>query len=192
MSSRRFPRCTGPDGLIPDAQVGVSPGCLRSPSARTSPAVRTTQSSAGATGQATSLVVPYASAYKQWLAGRRRGAGQKAGDAGAKRYAITPAGAAEVEAWLAEPAEPEPHLQAVLFAKVVLALMLGRPAGRYLDVQRASHLHRMRELTERKRSGPLVDTLLADYGLFHLQADLHWIDITAARLGELADLVRAA
>ena len=48
------------------------------------------------------------------------------------------------------------------------------------------------ELTEAKRTGPLMDTLLADYGLFHLEADLRWIDTTAARLGELADLVRAS
>lgn len=34
-----------------------------------------------------------------------------------KRYVITEAGATEAETWLAEPAEPEPHLQAVLFAK---------------------------------------------------------------------------
>jgi len=109
-----------------------------------------------------------------------------------KRYAITPAGTAEVEAWLAEPAEPEPHLQTVLFAKVVLALMLGRPAERYLDTQRARHLRRMRELTELKRTGPLVDKLLADYGLFHLEADLRWIDTTSARLSELAEMVHAA
>ncbi len=109
-----------------------------------------------------------------------------------KRYAITPAGTADVEAWLAEPAEPEPHLQTVLFAKVVLALMLGRPAERYLDTQRARHLRRMRELTELKRTGPLVDMLLADYGLFHLEADLRWIDTTSARLSELAEMVHAA
>ncbi len=107
-----------------------------------------------------------------------------------KRYAITPAGVAEVEAWLAQPAEPEPHLQSVLFSKVVLALMLGRPAERYLDVQRAAHLRRMQELTELKRNGPLMDKLLADYGLFHLEADLHWIDATTARLTELAEMVR--
>src|SRR5258707_15218612 len=41
-----------------------------------------------------------------------------------KRYAITEEGAAKVDAWLAEPVEPEPHLQTVLFAKVALALML--------------------------------------------------------------------
>src|SRR6516165_2820601 len=109
-----------------------------------------------------------------------------------KRYVITEAGATEVETWLAEPAEPEPHLQTVLFTKVVLALMLGRPADRYLDAQRAAHLARMRELTEVRRAGPLIDTLLADYGLFHLEADLHWIDTTTARLGELAELVRSS
>ena len=107
-----------------------------------------------------------------------------------KRYVITEAGVTEVEAWLAEPAEPEPHLQTVLFTKVVLALMLGRPAGRYLDAQRAVHLARMRELTELKRTGGLLDVLLADYGLFHLEGDLRWIDMTGARLGALAREVR--
>ena len=42
------------------------------------------------------------------------------------------------------------------------------------------------ELTEIKRTGGLVDALLADHGLFHLEADLRWIDLTAARLDALA------
>jgi DNA-binding PadR family transcriptional regulator len=108
-----------------------------------------------------------------------------------KRYAITDQGMAEVEAWLAEPVEPEPHLQTALFAKVTLALMLGRPAERYLDSQRSAHLQRMRELTELRRTGGVVDALLADHGLFHLEADLRWIDLTAARLSILADAVRS-
>jgi DNA-binding PadR family transcriptional regulator len=107
-----------------------------------------------------------------------------------KRYVITEDGATEVQAWLSEPVEPEPHLQTVLFAKVVLALMLGRSAEDYLDTQRATHLQRMRELTELRRSGGVVDALLADHGLFHLEADLRWIDLTAARLNALAELVR--
>jgi len=107
-----------------------------------------------------------------------------------KRYAITEMGITEVEHWLREPAPPEPHLQTVLFAKVVLALMLGRPADSYLDAQRAAHLQRMRELTELKQDGSLVDTLLADHGLYHLEADLLWIDHTAARLDILAQAVR--
>ena len=132
---------------MPDAQVGASPGCLRSASARTSPAVRTTQSSTGATGLASSIVcrrhqrtgprgpgrgkpLPYGQVYAT-LARLARDGKAVAGEAepgggpDRKRYAITPAGTVEVEAWLAEPSEPEPHLQTVLFAKVVLALMLG-------------------------------------------------------------------
>ena len=107
-----------------------------------------------------------------------------------KRYAITEVGKGEVESWLSQPIEPEPHLQTELFAKVVLSLMLGRPAARYLDVQRSAHLKRMRELTELKRNGAIVDALLADHGLFHLEADLRWMDLTAARLSALAEVVR--
>lgn len=113
------------------------------------------------------------------------------GGAQRRRYVITEAGVADVDAWVTAPVEPEPHLQTVLFAKVVLALMLGRPADRYLDMQRSTHLRRMRELTERKRSGELVDAMLADYGLFHLEADLRWLELTAARLEDLAEQVRS-
>jgi hypothetical protein len=78
----------------------------------------------------------------------------------------------------------------VLFTKVILALLLGRPAESYLDAQRASHLRRMRELTALKHEGGTLDTCLADYGLFHLEADLRWIDLTAARLDALTEEVR--
>ncbi|MBM0237703.1 PadR family transcriptional regulator [Micromonospora sp. ATA32] len=108
-----------------------------------------------------------------------------------KRYVITEGGATEVDTWLTEPVPAEPHLQTVLFSKVVLALMLDRPAAEYLDAQRAAHLQRMRELTEIRRSGDLVDAILADHGLFHLEADLRWIDMTSARLGALAAEVRS-
>jgi len=70
-----------------------------------------------------------------------------------------------------------------------LSIMLGRPAEEYLDVQRAAHLRRMRELTDLKQNGNLVDALLADHGLFHLEADLRWIDLTEARLVALAEEV---
>jgi DNA-binding PadR family transcriptional regulator len=107
-----------------------------------------------------------------------------------KRYVITADGVSDVESWLREPVRPEPHLQSVLFTKVVLALMSDRPAADYLDAQRAAHLQRMRELTEIKRSGSMIEALLADHGLFHLEADLRWIDLTAARLSLLAREVR--
>lgn len=108
-----------------------------------------------------------------------------------RRYVITEQGATEVGLWLAEPVEPQPHLQTVLFVKVVLALMLDRDAEKFLDTQRAAHLQRMRELTEVKRTDGMVDALLADHGLFHLEADLRWIDLTAARLAMLATEVRS-
>jgi hypothetical protein len=47
----------------------------------------------------------------------------------------------------------------------------------------------MRELTALKHKGDVVDALLADHGLFHLEADLRWIDMTAARLPALGEVV---
>ncbi len=108
-----------------------------------------------------------------------------------KRYTITETGKSEVETWLAEPIPAERYLQSVLFVKVVLSLMLGLRAEDYLDIQRAAHLTRMRELTELKQKGGVVDTLLADHGFFHLEADLRWIDLTEARLAGLAEEVAA-
>jgi DNA-binding PadR family transcriptional regulator len=108
-----------------------------------------------------------------------------------KRYAITPSGVTRLERWLAEPERPEPMLQAVLFVKVVLALLSDRPVAEYLDAQRNAHLDRMRELTTMRKAGPLSRSLLADYGLFHLEADLRWIDLTAARLDQLRKEITA-
>jgi DNA-binding PadR family transcriptional regulator len=102
-----------------------------------------------------------------------------------KRYVITADGVQRLEHWLSSPEQPEPHLQAVLFVKVVLALLSDRPAKAYLDAQRTEHLARMRELTALRRSNRLSQSLLADYGLFHLDADLRWIDLTSARLEQL-------
>ncbi|MEV4624020.1 PadR family transcriptional regulator [Asanoa sp. NPDC049573] len=103
-----------------------------------------------------------------------------------KYYEITESGVTHLEEWLRQPERPEPHLQPVLWAKVVIALVSNRPAEEYLDAQRAAHLKRMAELTAMRRKGPLRQSLLADYGLFHLEADLRWIDTAVARLAQLA------
>jgi DNA-binding PadR family transcriptional regulator len=108
-----------------------------------------------------------------------------------KRYAITDAGVADVERWLSEPEAPAPYLQSTLFAKVALALLTGRGAVEVLDAQRAEHLRAMRELTARKLSGDIADQLICDHALFHLEADLRWLELTAARLDQLAEEVRA-
>ncbi|ARZ70452.1 PadR family transcriptional regulator [Streptomyces sp. HU2014] len=107
-----------------------------------------------------------------------------------KRYAITDAGITDVERWLVQPEKPEPYLQSTLYTKVVLALLTGRDAAGLLDAQRAEHLRLMRGLTERKRSGDLADQLICDHALFHLEADLRWLELTAARLDQLRKTVR--
>lgn len=106
-----------------------------------------------------------------------------------KRYAVTEAGVADVDAWLGQPEKPEPYLQSTLFAKVVLALMTGRSAHAVLDTQRAEHLGLMRSLTQRKREGDLADQLICDHALFHLEADLRWLELTAARIDALATTI---
>ena len=60
----------------------------------------------------------------------------------------------------------------------------GRPTGTSTP-SGAAHLARMRELTARRRAGDLGQALLADYALFHLEADLRWIDLTESRLDQL-------
>jgi DNA-binding PadR family transcriptional regulator len=108
-----------------------------------------------------------------------------------KRYSITPEGVTDLDAWLSEPEEPQAHLQTVLFTKVVLALMSGRPAHTYLDTQRAKHLAAMKALTRARRSATSTqDALLFDYQLFHIEADLRWLDHTESRLSTLAEEVR--
>ncbi|MCW3013231.1 MAG: transcriptional regulator, PadR-like family [Solirubrobacterales bacterium] len=102
-----------------------------------------------------------------------------------KRYAITDAGVADVGRWLSQAEKPDLYLQSTLYTKVVLALLTDRPAAEVLDTQRAEHLRLMRELTRRKLDGDLADQLICDHALFHLEADLRWLELTAARLEAL-------
>ena len=73
----------------------------------------------------------------------------------------------------------------------VMAGVLVPDAGRLLDLQRAEHMARMRELTRLKQDGDLRTVLLADHALFHIEADLRWMETTAARLNELREEVRS-
>jgi DNA-binding PadR family transcriptional regulator len=107
-----------------------------------------------------------------------------------KRYAITPDGVTQLEGWLVDPVDPRAYLQSVHFTKVVLALLSGRSAEEILDAQRAAHLGTMRELTRKKTSGDVADALAADFALFHLEADLRWIELTGARLDKLRKELR--
>jgi DNA-binding PadR family transcriptional regulator len=103
-----------------------------------------------------------------------------------KRYSITPEGVTDLQRWLSEPEDPQPQLQIVLFTKVVLALLSGKTAERFLEDQRRRHLEVMRELTNARRTASLRDSMLIDYQLFHIEADLRWIDHASGRLDTLA------
>lgn len=76
-------------------------------------------------------------------------------------------------------------LQAALFTKVVLAILSGRLVATIVDAERHAHLQRMRELTGIRRRADLPVALLADYALFHLEADVRWLDLTAARIDDI-------
>jgi len=102
-----------------------------------------------------------------------------------KRYAITDAGVRDVQAWLSTPERPAEYLQNTLYTKVVLALLSHRSAEEILDAQRREHLTALREFTRRKHSGDLADQLICDHALFHLEADMKWLEITASRLADL-------
>ena len=102
-----------------------------------------------------------------------------------KRYEITEVGREYVISWMFTPDVPQSQLQSNLFAKTIIALLLGNDANRLLDTQRAEHMARLRELTAAKRGADVMEVLICDHAMFHIEADLRWIDLTALRLTEL-------
>lgn len=109
-----------------------------------------------------------------------------------KKYEITVAGQDRVREWLFTPDIPSESLQSELFAKTVIALLLDDDADRLLDMQRGEHMTRMRELTRLKKDADLLRVLMCDHGLFHIEADLRWIDLTSARLTQLKKELQSA
>lgn len=103
------------------------------------------------------------------------------------RYEITEQGRAELQAWLEAPEAPTPQLQATMYIKTVLAMLKDGDAAPYLDNQRRAHIQRMRELTTQRRDSNLSDMLLIDHALYHLEADLRWIELTISRLNKLKE-----
>jgi DNA-binding PadR family transcriptional regulator len=99
-----------------------------------------------------------------------------------KTYAITSDGVTDLEQWFQEPEPAQSPIDSTLFLKVTMALLSGRPARKILERQRSLHNARMRELTKAKTSATDAEATLLDYALFHLEADLRWMDHTVLRL----------
>jgi DNA-binding PadR family transcriptional regulator len=138
---------------------------------------------------ATTRPLPFGQIYATLARLRRDGLVDVAAvEAGAgpdrKLYVITPDGVADLERWLDNPSEPPTQTRNDLFVKVVVALLSGRDPNKVLDAQRAVHLSRMRDVTERRREADLTGVLSCDHELFHLEADIKWIEHAAKRLSK--------
>jgi DNA-binding PadR family transcriptional regulator len=110
-------------------------------------------------------------------------------------YALTDAGRAHLDAWLAAVEAPAPYVTSALFSKVVVALLYADAdrARAYLISQRAAHTARLRELTADKTapSASVGDVVAADFAIAHLDADLRWLQTTLLRVAELHQEVNA-
>ncbi|GAA2663253.1 MULTISPECIES: PadR family transcriptional regulator [Streptomyces] len=110
------------------------------------------------------------------------------------RYRSTGEGERELAKWTGEITPPAPFVTNEIFAKVVCAILASTDPDDYLRAQRAAHMERMRQLTAVKtaQGADLATVLSADYALSHLDADLRWMNTTAARLTTLTAEVDAA
>jgi len=107
-----------------------------------------------------------------------------------RRYSITDDGRQRLAHWMFVPDTPSANLQSNLFAKVIVALLTEQDARHLLDLQRSCHMRQMRELTQAKQDADLLHVLLYDHALFHIEADLRWMDMTSARLSQLLESVQ--
>lgn len=104
-----------------------------------------------------------------------------------KHYRGLPDGRKRVIEWLMTPDAEENASRTNLYAKVVIALLLGEDATRILNAQRSALLDTMRTLTRAKQSAPLLDVLAHDQALLRTEADLRWIDLAEARLNDVKE-----
>jgi DNA-binding PadR family transcriptional regulator len=108
-----------------------------------------------------------------------------------RMYGITGAGVDELERWLGEPELPDLRAsRQILFAKIVVALLTSRQPQRILERQRQTHMARMRQLRDVRATGEPIEQLDADFEMFHLDADLRWIDAAGPRIERIRATLR--
>jgi DNA-binding PadR family transcriptional regulator len=104
-------------------------------------------------------------------------------------YAITPAGKQELASWFASGVEEE-RQRDEFFVKLMLSLNAeGEDPAQVIQAQRGTLYQELHDLTARRnRSDPkseLSTIFLLDKTLMHVEADLRWLDMVEARLGEM-------
>lgn len=100
-------------------------------------------------------------------------------------YALTVHGSETLRDWLQQTEPPGPYAADALVRKTVTALHLGEDAAEFLRMQRAVHLAKMRELLTLQSSTSATGARIAiDHTIFHLDADLKWLETAASRVAE--------
>ena len=106
-------------------------------------------------------------------------------------YAITPAGRESLRGWLEATESAGPYPADELVRKTVTALLRGTDTRAFLQRQRKTHLAVMRDLVAAQaESSNAAASIAIDHTIFHLDADLRWLETAAERVA--ADRTRSA
>lgn len=102
------------------------------------------------------------------------------------QYQITPDGLATLHTWLTTPEEIGEHLRSTFYCKVMLALLVDGDPHQYIDSQRHTHLTAMRQLVRRQLATPdVAEQLLLDGAIYHIDADLKWMDKAEGKIDNI-------
>lgn len=102
------------------------------------------------------------------------------------QYQITPDGLATLHTWLTTPEEIGEHLRSTFYCKVMLALLVDGDPHQYIDSQRHTHLTAMRQLMRRQLATPdVAEQLLLDGAIYHIDADLKWMDKAEGKIDNI-------
>lgn len=102
------------------------------------------------------------------------------------QYQITPDGLATLHTWLTTPEEIGEHLRSTFYCKVMLALLVDGDPHQYIDSQRHTHLTAMRQLVRRQlATTDVAEQLLLDGAIYHIDADLKWMDKAEGKIDNI-------
>ena len=104
-------------------------------------------------------------------------------------YQLTHAGRSELSAWFCEGIHGE-HVRDAFFVKLMVAVATPEADAReVVRIQRSTLFRDLHQLTTRRseldRSCDLARAMLLDKVVMHLEADLRWLDMVEARLGDI-------
>lgn len=104
-------------------------------------------------------------------------------------FRVTDEGRRQLAAWFSDGVHGE-QLRDAFFVKLMLAVTTPEASAReVLRIQRTTLYRDLHALTARRtsldRDANLAKALLMDKAVMHLEADLRWLDMVEARLGEI-------